>query len=153
MKFVCAWCGIDMRTEEEPNSSNTVTQMISHDICLNCISKMEIFDEINLSGINSSDFYLPFGETIINANNEILKFRSNLKNANIIGKNFFKDLIPKLTTSDIKNKLGGLRRRKSDGQREFYFLLRFKNELNLIYIELYHYVTKKETVILLSNIN
>lgn len=150
----CAWCGKPIVSELKSESRISLEENISHTICLQCISEMHLFKEVDLSE-KKSDLYilLPLSKATLDKNNKILYFATHEEKLsttllqNVVGKNYFNEIIPFLTNNDIRRKLGGLRRRKKDGQQLFYVLLKHRGNLSLIQLELNHFVKKGETVV------
>ncbi len=146
MPFVCAWCQKELTPS---NADPLINNAESHSMCLKCIRENEIFEEIDIS---KSQYKIPWGETKINRNNVILNYRSSNKvQGNFLNRNF-KEIIPLLSVKEIRNKLGGLRRRKSNGHVDFCYLLKNQQQLDLVQIELSHNVNEGCTTIKIEQV-
>ncbi|MCY3413168.1 MAG: hypothetical protein INQ03_16130 [Candidatus Heimdallarchaeota archaeon] len=147
--FPCAWCNKEMNLKPIVHEGN-----VSHSICIDCIIELEIFEIIEVT----EDFFneIPFGETVINKQNEVSSFTTTMEFVpekiiyDYIGKNYFDYVIPQIKNKDIMNKLGGLKRRNSNGIRTFHFILKRNGLPTLIELELSHFINSGETVIKLE---
>lgn len=141
MRLICAWC---QKESENINESN------SHSMCLKCMRENGFADEIILNKFEKNT--LPTGKTIIDRQNRILSYESNNRGINtaIISRNYFSEIVPFLYVKDLRNKLGGLRRRKNDGYLEFLYIFRDQESHNLVHIGLFHHVDNGNTDIVLE---
>lgn len=146
--MACSWCGKILPHETQRIQS--LESQLSHSICLLCIRKMEVFDEIDLT---TNDDSLKYGQAVIDKENKITSYETfNPKKMvdvfpNVLGKEYFKEINPSLSIKSLKYKLSGLRRRKSDGQLEMHYLILDDNNIRFSSIELTHFKSSGDTVI------
>ncbi len=147
--MACSWCGKIL--PHEAQALQSLESQLSHSICLPCIRKMEVFDEIDLT-MNDDDS-LKYGQAVIDKENKITSYETfNPKRMidvfpNVLGKDYFKEINPSLSIKSLKYKLSGLRRRKSDGQLEMHYLILDEGNIHFSSIELTHFKSSGDTVI------
>ena len=148
MQMGCSWCGKIIPQKNQVNQS--LERSLSHTICLFCMNKMNLFDEIDGSLINSS---IPYGQVVIDKDNKVTSYETfNVPlnqevKENTIGKDYFEEFNPTFSVKSLKYKLSGLRRRKKDGQLELQYLIKDDSNIHFTSIELSHFKTSGDTLI------
>ncbi|MHA2276591.1 MAG: hypothetical protein ACXAC2_12520 [Candidatus Kariarchaeaceae archaeon] len=143
MRIACSWCGKAL--PDNPSRDKSLESFLSHSICLFCMQKMNLFDEINGS--------IPYGLAVIDKDNKITSFETvshiskNGGNSNILGKDYFEDFNPSLSVKSLKYKLSGLRRRKNDGQLELQYIISDNRNIHFTSVELTHFKNSGDTLI------
>lgn len=151
MRMACSWCNKILPQNLDANQS--LERSLSHTICLHCMDKMNLFDGIDGSSIDSS---LTYGQAVIDKDNKITSYetfddRSIESDPEIrdskIGKDYFEEFNPTLSVKSLKYKLSGLRRRKKDGQLELQYLIKDQANIHFSTIEMTHFKTSGDTLI------
>ncbi|MCE7736743.1 MAG: hypothetical protein GPJ54_17810 [Candidatus Heimdallarchaeota archaeon] len=146
--MACSWCNKIIPQNAETNQS--LERSLSHTICLFCMHKMNLFDEINGSSIDNS---ITYGQAVIDKDNIITSYETiNVSSDmelldNTIGKDYFEEFNPTLSVKSLKYKLSGLRRRKQDGQLELQYLIKDDSNIHFSSIEMTHFKSSGNTLI------
>lgn len=148
MIMACSWCNKILPQNTAANQS--LERSLSHTICLLCMQKMELFDEINGYSIDSA---ITYGQAVIDKDNKITSYETiNVTSDSefldkTIGKDYFEEFNPTLSVKSLKYKLSGLRRRKKDGQLEVQYLIKDEQNIHFTSIEMTHFKSSGDTLI------
>lgn len=146
--MACSWCSKILPQNAEANQS--LERFLSHTICLLCMQKMELFDEISGSSIDSA---ITYGQAVIDKDNKITSYETIDVSSDTelldkpIGKDYFEEFNPTLSVKSLKYKLSGLRRRKTDGQFEVQYLIKDESNIHFTSIEMTHFKSSGDTLI------
>ena len=135
--MACSWCSKILPQNTDANQS--LERFLSHTICLSCMRKMKLFDEINGSSIDKDNKITSYETINVASNTELLD--------KAIGKDYFEEFNPTLAVKSLKYKLSGLRRRKTDGQFEVQYLNNDESNIHFTSIEMTHFKSSGDTLI------
>ena len=136
LTVVCAWCGVLM-------FQGDANRPVSHGMCARCVGTAEGLSVEDIGTITTADLdCLPIGIVRISPTGEILAFnqtesgRFGYQAADVLGKNFFKDVAPCTSVKEFRGRFDALVQKNQPGRETLDFVFCTENWSKLVQVVL-----------------
>ncbi len=152
MKYVCTWCGGDIREDDLPP-----LDQVSYGICRRCVGGGDSYPVDRVTDLDKpSADALPFGWILLDEEGTVVGYNrteaeiSGFDPAGVVGKRFFVDVAPCTSVRDFR---GRFERLVAEGRTEierFTFVFEFTGGSKLVRISMSFDATTGITAVLVS---
>jgi photoactive yellow protein len=148
--LVCSWCGKVLR-------AGPPGALVSHGICAACAGASGMFPVENLATATLEELNrLPFGVIRLRPDGRIAEYSaeeeelSGRKRADVVGKNFFREVAPCTAVAGFEGEVAALRKDAGGGRTSFAFVFQFPGGELLVTIAASHDVATGLTTVLVK---
>lgn len=151
---ICAWCGTVLRE----GSPHEPPERTSHGVCVTCAGAAGCFPVEDLTSLTAEHYdTLPFGVIGLDQAGNIVAYnqneedRSGLSRANVLGRNFFREVAPCTQVSAFEGRYRRMAKSGTSDHAVLMFVFRFADGARLVRVSLSYEPLRERGLILVTD--